>query len=286
MSINLGYSQNARTFWLQKKFSLRNTLVRLSSKLGQKQIKDYSFNDFKDSNWVLTFEDNFDSFDAKKWMPQQNWGDIHPLYPYEYYSKDAIVFRNGFLRLQTLVKPTKKIINSDTVLSKYACGLINSYHSFRQQYGYFEIRAKIPKHPAIFPAFWLTGTQSWPPEIDIFEFYGRADGLGVEEFTTNIHWGSEEEKTHRSMVKKYRFNETEPDSFNTYGCNWGEKRIVFYLNGEKIRVIKIPKAIRSQFNQEMVLIINNLLHNKHLGDIDDEELPYEIVVDWVRAYQK
>jgi Beta-glucanase/Beta-glucan synthetase len=43
---------------------------------------------------------------------------------------------------------------------------------FKQQYGYFEIRSKMPNSTGTWPAFWLTGTQSWPPEIDIYEWYG------------------------------------------------------------------------------------------------------------------
>ncbi|KAJ3026806.1 hypothetical protein HDV00_011586 [Rhizophlyctis rosea] len=42
------------------------------------------------------------------------------------------------------------------------------------QYPNYEIRGefKAPTSKGTWPAFWLTGTQSWPPEIDILEFKG------------------------------------------------------------------------------------------------------------------
>ncbi len=60
-------------------------------------------------------------------------------------------------------------------------------NGFSQQYGYFEMRAKLPAHPGVWPTFWLS---SAPPggspnvEIDVLEFYG--DPLGSYMSTVHV----------------------------------------------------------------------------------------------------
>jgi hypothetical protein len=61
---------------------------------------------------------------------------------------------------------------ADRVL--YAAGEITTAHTWSQTYGYFEIEAKIPQGKGRWPAFWLTFAGiGWPPEIDVFEAYGK-----------------------------------------------------------------------------------------------------------------
>ena len=51
----------------------------------------------------------------------------------------------------------------------YSSGELNTFHSFSQQYGYFEISAQLPAGKGLWPAFWLVPQNlSWPPEIDVF----------------------------------------------------------------------------------------------------------------------
>ncbi|MCR9127554.1 MAG: family 16 glycosylhydrolase [Rhodobacteraceae bacterium] len=66
----------------------------------------------------------------------------------------------------------------------YLTGQINTHQTWAQQYGYFEITARIPRGKGRWPAFWLTSAAlGWPPEIDIFEAYGK----GIERTTRRDH---------------------------------------------------------------------------------------------------
>lgn len=63
---------------------------------------------------------------------------------------------------------------------EYYTGRINTGETWSQTYGYFEIVAKVPEGRGHWPAFWLApADEEWPPEIDIFEAYGR----GVDKAT-------------------------------------------------------------------------------------------------------
>lgn len=57
---------------------------------------------------------------------------------------------------------------------RYFVGQINTHETWAQRYGYFEITARIPIGKGRWPAFWLTDAgPGWPPELDIFEAYGK-----------------------------------------------------------------------------------------------------------------
>jgi beta-glucanase (GH16 family) len=69
---------------------------------------------------------------------------------------------------------------------RWRSGLIASAdpngHGFAQRFGYFEMRAKLPAGPGVWPAFWLVsnrprGDTAPSVEIDVMEYYGVAPGI-------------------------------------------------------------------------------------------------------------
>ncbi|KQT83485.1 family 16 glycosylhydrolase [Aurantimonas sp. Leaf443] len=59
----------------------------------------------------------------------------------------------------------------------YYTGMIATDQTWGQSYGYYEITAQIPVGKGHWPAFWMApATVGWPPEIDIFEAYGKGIG--------------------------------------------------------------------------------------------------------------
>ena len=85
--------------------------------------------------WEPTFVDNFDGaeVDPSAWVPPR---EVLPR-RINHYDRDAVQVSDGKLRLGVLDRP-----ESDR---PYTTGLVTTQGLFRQKYGYFEIRAKVPK---------------------------------------------------------------------------------------------------------------------------------------------
>ena len=68
---------------------------------------------------------------------------------------------------------------------KTKTGGLYTWNFFNTLYGYFEVREKVaPKGLKYWNAFWLSSSDSWPPEIDIFELMGDDSSY----FTMTLHW--------------------------------------------------------------------------------------------------
>lgn len=153
---------------------------------------------------------------------------------------------------------------------RYGAGQITTAQTWAQRYGYFEIRARIPRGVGRWPAFWMTfAGQGWPPEIDVMEAYGAGidrpgprDGL----FNTAVFFDARDEsgaEVHEtpginllapdaeSRVAKRRMSRGEPvfnfvrkidsttlgadiyDAVWTYAVLWTPETITFFFGKDR-----------------------------------------------------
>jgi len=85
--------------------------------------------------------------------------------------------RQIILKATRINKNEGKSIKYPNLKINYHSGAIHSKHKIliNDQYPDYEIKGefKAPISPGTWPAFWLTGANTWPPEIDILEFKGN-----------------------------------------------------------------------------------------------------------------
>lgn len=155
----------------------------------------------------------------------------------------------------------------------YTTGVVSAKDEFR--YGYVEGRIKVPPMVhGFWPAFWLTTVNEWPPEIDIFEFFGNESKVWM-----TYHYEEDGEET---KVRDSHEGTDFDDEFHRYGVEWRPDRIVWYVDGkEQFRYE--GEHIRGE---RMYLILNF-----GIGGVDflakprEKDLPATYEIDWVRVWQ-
>ena len=271
--------------YFMKKMSLRNACIKLKYTFHKKP-EPASDSLLRREGWLLTFEDNFDSLDTRKWRIGQAWGEMHPENPHQYYAASEVRTKDGYLYLGGSYKPKLIRYNDSVRLIPYAIGLINTDISFTQKYGYFEIRSMNPSGPATWPAFWLTGATRWPPEIDIFEMYGRKTGKSIHKQYATVHWGKNNTRSRGYLTKTINLPNDTDSAFHIYACEWEKDYIKFYTDGHLVSHIRVNKRLRKWLDEEMVVVINNCFDRKYLKYLPESFSSNQFVVDWVRVYKK
>ena len=256
-----------RNKWILFKF---NQAVK-QGKLNQNQTTIHS---------DIIFRDEFNNLglDKFKWNISQPWGSYHPINPYVYYSKKGVTIENSNLILSTIKHPVRE----DNMTFPYIVGLIQTYNHFVNTYGYYEMKAKMDKGVASWFAFWLTGNDGWPPELDIFELYGEKDGSKITTLKTTLHW--KKEGQHKQHTFKAKLPENINTEYHIYAMDWKKDYIRFYFDNVLYCEIK-NKYILSYFNQPMVLILNNSLEQEYIKYLKQDNLPHNFYIDSIIVYK-
>jgi beta-glucanase (GH16 family) len=133
---------------------------------------------------VLTFNDEFDGthVDTTKWATQCDGATPQAL-SYcggtdQYYSPSALSVSSGTLHITA--SPHRLYDHA------YTSGIVWTNGKFGQTYGYWEMRARMPRGVGMWPAFWgIPNNTGGPPELDVMEMYMGTSTSAVD---YNIHW--------------------------------------------------------------------------------------------------
>src|SRR5579862_2223546 len=188
----------------------------------------------------LTFNEEFDSpldisphGPGTRWTAHTPWnGDFGDAWFTDPKPGFPFTVSNGLLRIEA----------SKDGQGHWRAGLLASNdrkgNGFSQQYGYFEIRAKLPPGPGLWPAFWLSSS---PPgadsniEIDVLEFYG--DPLGSYMSTVHVWKPGPHRGTDFQVVT--RPNEVSAD-FHRYGVLVDPEWITMYFDEVEVWKVRTP----------------------------------------------
>ncbi len=177
-------------------------------------------------------------------------------------------------------------------------GMIATSESWAQTYGYFEITARMPEGVGFWPAFWLTSAGiGWPPEIDIFEAYGRGideenpkddtynvavffdaidiagearhsvdivnpfaigdDGLPQQPDVRNQQ-GGEQHVFNRIIDVGELFGTDIYEDFHTFATVWTPEEIVFHFGPDRENLVEVYRApTPDDLHTPMYLVANN-----------------------------
>jgi beta-glucanase (GH16 family) len=255
--------------------------------------------------YSIVFEDDFKgSLNKKEWRIGQEWGEFHPNDLHQYYGGDTFAYTEDGSLILELRNDPKSYIKSelpewrqvDQLPEEFTIptggGLVKTYQSW--QYGWFEAWIKLPKGTPYWPAFWLSGANSWPPEIDILEAYSNKGDYYADKdifgrlitnrrIQPNIHYGDDKIGSKR-MYGSYSVDVAESTNrFVHYACLWEEDKIEIYYDG--IIVFRCTDSkILEWFNKDNAQqnIILNHGYCKGYGIPDESKM----IIKSVKVYQK
>ncbi len=242
-------------------------------------------------NWMMIFHDEFNgkALDATKWTTcyfnfTVGNGCDHDQGELELYRPEEVFVSNGTLKLHA---ERRTVSASNGKVYHYTSGMISTGPTasnpndsrFAFQYGYIEMRAKIPSGKGMWPAFWTLPTDlSWPPEIDVFEILGDAPNL----INMHYHYATADRGDGDSGDEW-----TGPDfsaDWHTYAVDWEPHAIVWYVDGVERSRYTVAAHIVSK---PMYLIANLAVGGDWPGSPDiTTPFPSDYQIDYIRVWKK
>ena len=238
----------------------------------------------ENKSWQVVWEDHFNGpdIDTLKWTKispnQADWGRHMSKDPKCYDLQDGKLILKGIVNPDTLQDPRPLLT-----------GGIYTKNKFAFQYGKIEIRAKLECAQGAWPAIWMLAEQNkygvYPRngEIDIMEHL-NFDSIFYQ--TTHSYYTLElKQKTNPPY---FTTTAIEIDQFNTFGLEWHPDKLMFTLNGQ--HTFTYPRlegvdASQWPFDQPFYLLIDQQLGGSWVGQVNPDQLPVKMIIDWVKVYQ-
>ncbi len=233
----------------------------------------------------LVWQDEFDTaLDESRWSVVEGdgceiglcgWGNNEQ----QRYDQSAVRVVDG-----NLVIHVKDITQTE---SKFRSGKIVTAGKFAKRFGRFEARIKLPSGRGLWPAFWLLPEDpqhSWPleGEIDILEWVGNDPHrvIGAAHFgevwPDNVHYSE-------TLLVPINWS----DDYHEFAVEWREGEISWWIDGRRHGTMR-PEHIAPHswvFNDKPFYIVMNVAVGGTLGGlIQSDDLPAEMLVDWVRVF--
>lgn len=241
--------------------------------------------------WELAFSDEFDGSDLNTgvWATCFWWqrGGCTNLSTNErqWYTPDQVFLDDGALVLEADVGPA---IGLDGREFPYVSGIVTTGRNspdrsappgFSFQYGYVEMRARIPDGLGMWPAFWLLPTTHDPkPEIDVMEILGdRPDRLLM-----HIHW-RDPARTDRQTGSTWIGPDFSED-WHVFAVRWTAEAVTWFVDGIERWRFRQPASIP---HEPMYLLANLAVGGSYAGDPDDPAIfPARYTIDYIRVWQE
>ncbi|HET8656439.1 MAG TPA: glycoside hydrolase family 16 protein [Longimicrobiaceae bacterium] len=162
-------------------------------------------------------------------------------------------------------------------------------HAWR--YGRFEMRARIPVSPGMWPAFWTVGEHGrWPAsgEIDIMEYYR-------DMLLANVAWAGADGKaewddTRRPLAQLG--DSAWASRFHVWRMDWDEKEIRLYVDDSLLNTTALDSTFNADgsggnpLRQAHHVILNLAIGGDNGGDPGATHFPARYEIDYVRVYRR
>ena len=235
------------------------------------------------SDYSLIFQDKFTELNWEAWRTGHPWGrNVHTDWQWKWWPHRSELTKYPMVEtteagLQLHLKKFKRTFSKSMLprwqmknapeswSADWAMGCISSRKAYK--FGWFEAEIKIPKGQGQWAAFWLSGQNSWPPEIDVFETYGRKAGARID-IKPNVHFGSSsndwrEGKRDFGQAKIQVKDASE--RWVKYAVHWTADFIRFYYDGYLVQECTIPAALKQNADLQYIILNHGCENPERLG---------------------
>jgi hypothetical protein len=231
------------------------------------------------SQMQLTFEDSFRTLSISAWGPGTRW-IAHTPFNQDFGDArfDDPQAGGPFALTSHGLSITARQDSKGHWHSGLICSIDRRAQSgFAQKYGYFEMKAKLPDAPGVWPAFWLLGTDRshGVAEFDVMEFYGRH----VPKYNATVHFWSKNHKNLGYMQIITVQSGILSSQFNTFGVLITPNMVQEYFNRHLVWATPTP----AQFNTPMYMLADLALGGG--WPIQQLSSPQVMDIEYIRAYQ-
>lgn len=175
----------------------------------------------------------------------------------------------------------------------YTSGKVES--KIANQYGRWEVRAKLPGTKGTWPAIWLlpdTNIYPWPTqgEVDIMENRGNQPNLTSSAFHYGEQWPNNQFQFDEQMTSHSGQLENYHDEFHTYAVEWDSAKIRFFVDEVSYFTLYDQDVDGTISNQApMEVNLNVAVGGDFLGGEQPDGSsvwPQQMLVDYVRVYER
>ncbi len=235
--------------------------------------------------WNLTWSDEFEgsSLDTTKWDPIF-WNTPHNSERQAYRPSRATVSDGNLVLTADDTPNGGKSYTSGKVESKIA-----------NQYGRWEIRAKLPGTQGTWPAIWLlpdTNIYPWPTqgEIDIMENRGNQPNLTSSAFHYGPQWPNNQFMFDEQISSRLGQLDNYHNEFHTFAVEWDPTKIRFFVDDVNYYTLYDQDVGGTISNQApMEVNLNVAVGGDFLGGAQpngSSAWPQQMLVDYVRVYER
>lgn len=272
-------------------------------------------------NYELVWSDEFDyegMLDETKWT-YEDGNHQWPNKELQAYTKslDNVFVKDGKLTIRSIKQQDGE--------REYTSGKVNTKGKGEWQYGYFEVKAKLPVGLGSWPAIWLMPAfedreipdglpktrdgrlnymemtkeqwkllpklpkeRHWPEcgEIDMLEHIGRKKDWVLFSLHSGKYNHRQEEPNPYS--RGVQLEEGFDEKEHIFGMEWTKEYFEFFIDGKSL--MKFERVDDDHhgwpFDKPFYLIFNTAVGGGLGGPVDDDALPYLYEIEYVRVYQK
>lgn len=260
------------------------------------QAQDYPSNPLEKEGYRLIFQDEFEGkeLDLTRWIPEYlpSWPADRRVCTPTYEMKD------GIIKL-FIDKHSKNEFDKGMYISGFMSASRTGMHHYDpkrkalhavkteatqiNQYGYYEMRARMQAGGGVHCAWWLIGFEDDPNqscEIDIFEILGT----DVNRIWSTVHSWKDSTIRYHSESPWFAGKKL-ADEFHVYGFDWTPEGVTVYVDG--IRVMSHEAAITYPLIQIVSFYDNRKARNAWTGTYDPSTpYPKSFDIDYIRMYKK